>query len=60
MSREDYEVIKQINELQKKGNAKRYRENDELIIEENTVYEIDLDCYECLLKEKNKYIGRGK
>lgn len=27
-------------------------ENDELIVEENTIYEIDLNCYECMMKEK--------
>lgn len=53
-------MIKKFNDLQTKGNPKRYRENDELIIEENTIYEIDLDCYECLLREKGKYIGKGK
>lgn len=29
-------------------------ENDELIIEENTIYEIDLNCYECLKRAKQK------
>lgn len=32
----------------------RTEENDELIIEDNTIYEIDLNCYECLMKEKQK------
>lgn len=59
MSREDFEVIKHMNELQRNSNLKRYGENDELIIEENTIYEIDLECYECLLKEKSKYLGQG-
>lgn len=53
-------MIKKINELQKKGHSKKYSENDELIIEENTIYEIDLECYECLLKEKSKYLSRRK
>lgn len=51
-------MIKQINELQRKGRSKKISENDELIIEENTIYEIDLECYECLLKEKSKYLGK--
>lgn len=25
-----------------------------VIIDENTIYEIDMDCYECLMKNKNK------
>lgn len=29
-------------------------ENDELIIEDNTIYEIDLTCYECLMKRKQR------
>lgn len=58
MSREDFELLKQYNKWQEKktGNDKRdYEENDELIIEQNTIYEIDLDCYECLMREKRKY-----
>lgn len=38
---------------QSKEEAQR-RENDELIIEENTIYEIDLDCYECMQQERIK------
>lgn len=60
LSREDYEMIKRMNELQKKSSQRRYGENDELIIEENTIYEIDLECYECMLKEKSKYINKGQ
>ncbi len=60
MSREDYEMIKRMNELQKRSNQRRYGENDELIIEENTIYEIDLECYECMLREKSKYISNGQ
>ncbi len=31
-----------------------------LVIEGNTIYEIDLDCYECLSEEaKNRYYGEG-
>ena len=33
------------------------RENKEsrskLVIDESTIYEIDMDCYECLMKNKN-------
>ena len=25
-----------------------------VIIDESTIYEIDMDCYECLMKNKNK------
>lgn len=32
-------------------------ENDELIIEENTIYEIDLECYECLKKARKNQIS---
>lgn len=34
--------------------------NDELIIEENTIYEIDLDCYECLQKAKQEQVYKKK
>ena len=57
MSREDYEMIKRVNELQRRGKQERYGENDELIIESNTIYEIDLECYEAMLREKSKYLG---
>lgn len=30
------------------------RENDELVIEENTIYEIDLECYNCLKKKEKE------
>ncbi len=53
-------MIKRMNELQKKSSQRRYGENDELIIEENTIYEIDLECYECMLKEKSRYINKGQ
>lgn len=35
-------------------NITRQSEDDNLIIEENTIYEIDLDCYECLMRERKK------
>ncbi|SFR80335.1 hypothetical protein [Anaeromicropila populeti] len=28
--------------------------NDELVIEDNTIYEMDLDCFECLRKERQR------
>ena len=56
MSREDYEMIKRMNELHHKNNHANYRENDELIIEENTIYELDLECYESMLREKSRYL----
>lgn len=34
--------------------------NDELIIEENTIYEIDLDCYECLQRAKQEQVYKKK
>lgn len=34
--------------------------NDELIIEENTIYEIDLDCYECLQRAKQEQAYKKK
>ncbi|MDO5291704.1 MAG: hypothetical protein Q4F05_03030 [bacterium] len=62
MSREDYDILKEIGEL--RNNSKHSSrcnndENDELIIEENTIYEIDYDCYECLMKERKQYL-QGK
>ncbi len=56
MSREDYEMIKRMSDLQHRGNHGKYRENDELIIEENTIYELDLECYENMLREKSRYL----
>lgn len=36
-------------------NADRSKfEDDELIIEDNTIYEIDLDCYSCLQKRRKE------
>lgn len=35
-------------------------EEDDLIIEENTIYEIDLDCYECLMREKKRVLDKNK
>lgn len=59
MSREDYNMLKQIEELKSSAKCSSQSvndENDELIIEQNTIYEIDYDCYECLMKEKKKYL----
>lgn len=61
MSREDYEMLKKIREWQenrKKNASGMSEENDDLIIEQNTIYEIDYDCYECLLKDKMKYFNK--
>lgn len=63
MSREDYEMLKQIREWQesrKKDDSELNEENDELIIEQNTIYEIDYDCYECLMKDKKNYYKHGE
>lgn len=42
----------------KRGTLSQQSENDNLIIEDNTIYEIDLDCYECLMRER-KRLGRS-
>lgn len=61
MSREDYELLKQVNEMKnRKVSPRKNEENDELIIEQNTIYEIDLDCYECLMREKKRYMSRSE
>lgn len=40
-----------VNSIEKKGR----REDSEVIIDETTIYEIDMDCYECIQKRmKNK------
>jgi len=36
------------SDYEKKRNL--FRENKKLVVEENTIYEIDLDCMECLDK----------
>ncbi len=62
MSREDYNMLKQIGELRNNNTYSAQGgndENDELIIEQNTIYEIDYECYECLMQEKKKYL-QGK
>lgn len=43
---------------------KKKEDEESLIIEENTIYEVDLSCYECLQREnqrlqKNKNKGRN-
>ncbi len=40
-----------VDAIEKKGR----REDSEVIIDETTIYEIDMDCYECIQKRmKNK------
>lgn len=40
-----------VDTIEKKGR----REDSEVIIDETTIYEIDMDCYECIQKRmKNK------
>lgn len=63
MSREDYEMLKRIREWQefRKENASAMStENDELIIEQNTIYEVDFDCYDCMMKDKMKYFNNNR
>lgn len=31
----------------------KHSERTKLVIEDNTIYEIDLDCYECLKRQKS-------
>lgn len=41
--------------LNRENLFRKYNRNfdqDDLIIEENTIYEIDMECYECMMKEK--------
>ncbi len=41
------------------GNRRRaYSKDEGLIIEDNTIYEIDLDCYECLREQKKRVLAR--
>lgn len=35
-------------------------EEDDLVIDDNTIYEVDLDCYECLKREKKKFENKNK
>lgn len=42
------------NELEIEENKKKVYQSGGLVIEENTIYEIDEDCLECLEKERNK------
>ncbi len=51
-------MMKRLNELQRRSNKEKCRENDELIIENNTIYEIDLECYECMLREKSNHLAK--
>jgi hypothetical protein len=44
-------------ELENRGKYLKERkrfEDDELIIEDNTIYEIDLDCYSCLQRKRKE------
>lgn len=39
------------NKVSKRG---KYKSNEDLIIEDNTIYEIDRQCYEKLIRRKNR------
>jgi hypothetical protein len=43
---------------QEESKDRRSFENDDLVIEDNTIYEVDLDCYECLRRERKKLENR--
>lgn len=45
-----------LNENKKRNSNREMTdfEEDELIIEDNTIYEIDLDCYSCLQKQRKE------
>lgn len=64
MSREDYELLKQLMEWKgldiRRKNDEDIDDNEDLVIEENTIYEIDMDCYECLMREKRKLLREGE
>lgn len=64
MSREDYELLKQLMEWKdldvRRKDDEYVDENEDLVIEENTIYEIDMDCYECLMREKRKLLREGE
>lgn len=46
--------------MSEKNNDKAFSDyNDELIIEENTIYEIDLNCLECM-KKRETYKKKNK
>lgn len=42
------------NELEIEENKEKAYQLGSLVIEENTIYEIDEDCLECLERERNK------
>lgn len=47
--------------MDKRNDKKEFSDcNDELIIEENTIYEIDLDCLECMKKNMQDRKAKGK
>ncbi len=39
-----------------KGKEEEYHIEDELIEEDTTIYEIDLDCYNSLMRQRKKYL----
>ncbi len=44
---------RQINTVSRQS-IKNTRDNDDLIIEENTIYEIDRECYERMKRQKRR------
>jgi hypothetical protein len=51
--------LRRNNELNESG-KKRREEDKDLVIEENTVYEIDRECYERLKKQKKYKLQEKK
>ena len=41
------------------GDVCMRKKEEELVVEENTIYEIDLECVECCKKELNKEKEQG-
>ena len=48
---EGFRVDSEDKNAEYQNNKRKTRENKKLVIEDNTIYEIDLDCYDCLVKE---------
>lgn len=46
------------NKKPAEGKERKSLEEDDLIIEDNTIYEVDLDCYECLRRERKRIENR--
>lgn len=53
--KKEMDVAGQKNSEMIKQRTFRHIEEDDLIIEDNTIYEIDLDCYECLMQERKRH-----